>query len=93
MRKDFSTSAIVRAPYEGDGAVARRREQVLFELAKRNKAVFRAHAGTPYDVEALGIGLFLAREITIRHGGAIWFESEEGRGSTFYMRLPRTEVP
>jgi PAS domain S-box-containing protein len=59
----------------------------IFEL------FFRAHAGTPHDVGGLGIGLFMAREITIRHGGAMWFESEEGRGSTFYMRLPRAEVP
>jgi PAS domain S-box-containing protein len=59
----------------------------IFEL------FFRAHAGTPHDVGGLGIGLFLAREITIRHGGAMWFESEEGRGSTFYMRLPRAEAP
>jgi len=58
----------------------------IFEL------FFRAHAGTPHDVGGLGIGLFLAREITIRHGGAMWFESEEGKGSTFYMRLPRAEV-
>jgi len=59
----------------------------IFELC------FRAHAGTPHDVGGLGIGLFMAREITIRHGGVMWFESEEGRGSTFYMRLPRAEVP
>ena len=59
----------------------------IFEL------FFRAHAGTPHDVGGLGIGLFMAREITIRHGGAMWFESEEGKGSTFYMRLPRTEAP
>jgi len=59
----------------------------IFEL------FFRAHAGTPYDVGGLGIGLFMAREITVRHGGAMWFESEEGKGSTFYMRLPRAEVP
>ncbi len=59
----------------------------IFEL------FFRAHAGTPHDVGGLGIGLFMAREITVRHGGAMWFESEEGRGSTFYMRLPRAEAP
>src|SRR5499426_2165334 len=59
----------------------------IFEL------FFRAHAGTPHDVGGLGIGLFMAREITIRHGGAMWFESEEGRGSTFYMRVPRAEAP
>jgi len=59
----------------------------IFEL------FFRAHAGTPHDVGGLGIGLFMAREIAVRHGGAMWFESEEGTGSTFYMRLPRAEVP
>ena len=59
----------------------------IFEL------FFRAHAGTPHEVGGLGLGLFMAREITVRHGGAMWFESEEGRGSTFYMRLPRAEVP
>ena len=58
----------------------------IFEL------FFRAHAGTPHDVGGLGIGLFMAREITIRHGGTMWFESEEGTGSTFYMRLLRAEV-
>jgi signal transduction histidine kinase len=58
----------------------------IFEL------FFRAHAGTPHDVGGLGIGLFMARQITIRHGGAMWFESEEGKGSTFYMRLPRAEA-
>jgi len=58
----------------------------IFEL------FFRAHAGTAHDVGGLGVGLFMAREITIRHGGAMWFESEEGKGSTFYIRLPRAEV-
>jgi signal transduction histidine kinase len=54
---------------------------------------FRAHAGTPHDLGGLGIGLYLAREITLRHGGQLWLESAEGRGSTFFMRLPRVEVP
>jgi len=38
LSNEFSASASVRTAGEGDGAVARRREQVLFELAKRNKA-------------------------------------------------------
>lgn len=52
---------------------------------------FRAHAGTPDDVGGMGIGLYLAREIALRHGGEIWFESVEGRGSTFHLRLPRLQ--
>jgi signal transduction histidine kinase len=38
-----------------------------------------------------GIGLFIAREIARRHGGDMWFDSAEGQGSTFYMRLPLPE--
>lgn len=49
---------------------------------------YRAHAGTPYDAGGIGVGLFVARAIIVQHGGRIWFESEEHRGSTFYIELP-----
>jgi signal transduction histidine kinase len=58
------------------------KQRHLFQL------FFRAHAETTHDVGGLGIGLFLAREIARRHGGETWFESREGQGSTFYLRLP-----
>lgn len=40
------------------------------------------------SISGLGIGLYLARELVERHGGRIWVESSEGKGSTFYIRLP-----
>lgn len=36
----------------------------------------------------LGIGLYIAKEVVTEHNGKIWVESEEGLGSTFYIRLP-----
>ena len=36
----------------------------------------------------MGLGLFIAHEIVSRHGGIIWAESEEDRGSLFGIALP-----
>lgn len=49
---------------------------------------YRAHMGTPHDYGGLGIGLFITQEIVRQHGGEVWFESKEGKGSTFYFSLP-----
>ena len=38
-----------------------------------------------------GIGLYLCYEIIQRHNGMIWVESEVGKGSTFFFKLPVVE--
>jgi PAS domain S-box-containing protein len=35
-----------------------------------------------------GIGLYISSEIIKRHGGDIWVESEEDKGSSFYFSIP-----
>lgn len=39
-----------------------------------------------------GIGLALSQELTKMMGGKIWVESEFGKGSTFFLKLPRKEI-
>nr|WP_262918294.1 PAS domain-containing sensor histidine kinase [Mucilaginibacter straminoryzae] len=43
---------------------------------------------TAMRFEGLGLGLFISSEILRRHHGSFWIDSEEGKGSTFYFRLP-----
>jgi signal transduction histidine kinase len=49
---------------------------------------FRGEAGRKRGIAGTGLGLVLARQIVEAHGGAIGFESEEGQGSTFWIRIP-----
>ena len=40
----------------------------------------------------MGLGLAISRRVVESAGGKIWFETEEGTGSTFYVELPQFSV-
>ncbi len=56
-------------------------KQKLFKLFSR-----LSNEGS--NAEGSGIGLFLIRKIVERKQGKIWYESQFGVGSTFYVQIP-----
>ncbi|HLR31822.1 MAG TPA: tetratricopeptide repeat-containing sensor histidine kinase [Fodinibius sp.] len=38
--------------------------------------------------QSFGLGLSISKQIVKAHGGSIWFESEEEKGTTVYIELP-----
>ena len=49
---------------------------------------FRSTNEARYRTDGIGLGLYLARAIVENSGGKLWFESEAGKGSTFYVSIP-----
>lgn len=75
--KDF----ILEIKDEGYGIPKDQQEKIFTRL-------FRADNVQDRDVEGTGLGLYIVKSIIEHSEGEIWFESEEDKGTTFYVTLP-----
>lgn len=61
--------------------IPEKEQAAIFKRFYREEAV--------HDIDGIGIGLYLAREIITMQGGYIWVTSNIGSGSTFSVFLPK----
>lgn len=80
--QDFFNRVVYSVKDSGVGINTRHLEKIW-------DVFYRVDSSSPESGE--GIGLSLARRIVDKHEGRIWVESEEGKGSTFFIELHKNE--
>lgn len=67
---------------QGQGIPAEERDKIFQSFYQVETSLTRRNEG-------LGLGLAITREMVLAHRGKIWVESEPGKGSAFFISLPR----
>ncbi|WP_224997425.1 PAS domain-containing sensor histidine kinase [Cesiribacter sp. SM1] len=81
--EDRQASVLFSIADNGIGIPARFHERLFDKFTNARRKGLK---GEP----SVGLGMSIVKTIVEWHGGSIWFESEENKGSTFYIELPKT---
>ncbi|MBA2874356.1 cell wall metabolism sensor histidine kinase WalK [Thermaerobacillus caldiproteolyticus] len=79
--KELSDEILVSVSDEGVGIPKADLAKVFDRFYRVDKARSRKLGGT-------GLGLAIAKEVVVAHGGKIWAESKEHKGTTIFFTLP-----
>ena len=90
-------SVVLRADWTDPGVVFSVQDTGIGIAKERQDQIFKRFAQAENDTQALyggnGLGLAISQKVAHLLGGEIGFESEPGRGSRFWLRLPLTAAP
>lgn len=78
-----ANEAIVVSVRDTGPGITKRDHQKIFEKFVQLESI------KLQGVSGTGLGLAIAKEIVELHGGRIWVESEEGKGSCFVFEIPK----
>jgi len=78
--KEVKADIVVSVRDTGIGVPQAERDNIFSKFYRGANAIKTITEGS-------GLGLFIAKRIIKRHGGKIWFESEEGKGAIFSFSL------
>ncbi|MBI5572636.1 MAG: PAS domain S-box protein [Desulfomonile tiedjei] len=84
---------IVKTRQDADGSLTFRVSDNGAGMNEETKRKIFASFYSTKGSRGTGLGLMVTSKIVMEHGGEIFFESEEGEGSTFTMVLPPRDVP
>lgn len=78
---DNHQALIIKVQDTGYGIPRRQQGKIFSKL-------FRADNVRVLDTTGTGLGLYIVKSIIENIGGEVWFESEEGKGTSFYVMIP-----
>jgi signal transduction histidine kinase len=81
VRREGDRAAVVRVADDGDGVPEGDRERIFERFVRLDDARSRDEGGA-------GLGLAIARDVAVRHGGTLTAGAAPGGGALFELRLP-----
>lgn len=85
-------STVIIGLHDNDGYVFSVQDFGIGIAAEKKPILFQKFGQVDRETQeqqGSGLGLYIAHHLALLNSANIWFESEEGKGSTFYLRVPK----